>query len=465
MENSYGLRVPGSTHQNTPFNFVGYSMVGLIRISRVRTAKFRVALRGGTKEERSARYKDLVSIVDKFKRASNRLLREWLLWHEANGSANAIREWLDTPRQDRPKFTLQCVSKDNAARQREAIRRLYGDINGRCVDLMSQKIKRNLESKSRTVPSLKAWWSILLDNENVSSYVTDIPVPIDKANWKLCVEYDGNGRPTYLSKCNLGRYRVIGKNGKEKTVGEVYDFEINTQGKENKSLAWIIKTHIDEESRDVPDDKRTVVVGGSSVKFYSGKNQWYLLLSYTCYENVRPMDSSMSASLEAGDDVPFVLSLPDNRNKSGVYAKWIHSRGADGIGEVRSMISAQRIARMANYRHASGAAKGHGRKRAIKSWEGKLAQRWRQYQNNVNLKCAREITDELIRRGIGTLHYSLPTKTAAKTKFLARSGVREADRYGGWSWFEFGQKLKNACERAGIECKDASKIEEDASGG
>ena len=309
-------------------------------------------------------------------------------------------------------------------------------VSARSLDLLLHKWKKTVESRKSSNGMLPGWKSILLGRESVPSFTRPLPIPFDLRNAKKggpIVEDDGK----YFLRIALDR----------KGGAPLYEScELILHRNKMRGLRTVINRILSGEYK----------FKGSALHYDRGK--WFALISYEMPSRVGPdLNPRKVLVVSPGVRVPWRVSI--------CGAKWFPIGGRHNhVGRARKRLMAQRRSRQDHYRNLSSAARGKGRKRATVSWE-KLGRGWRFFVRNFNRNIAKRLCEIATREGCGKIVYMQPSEAKRATRYLATVG--QVDDFGTrteWDFFDFGNLLRNRCERLGVELEVRKKTQEKKEG-
>jgi transposase len=271
--------------------------------------------------------------------------------------------------------------------------------------------------------------AILLCREGRPSTTRPSPIPFDSRCSILRAPVEKNGRFRLLLRTD--RYEGRTKSGDSKSESHIDEIELltNRRGiKGHEARLWRVMDGKDK-------------LKGSALYFDKKNRKWFALLAIEQAENETEGNRDGYAILSPGRDVPFVLWAGGRTFNLG---------NADHVADVRRAVIGERRSRQSHYRHGQRCSKGHGRKRAIQSWDHRLMRRWRDFQTTYNHDITKSVLHICADQGIAKLIYLQPSGHKSDTRCLSNLGKwrREPE---GWSWFQIATFLNYKSEGSGIQ--------------
>lgn len=380
----------------------------------------------------------------------NTIWQTWESIHVHRGTPAVLRRWLaelkawhdgdKESRGDKPKCPVLAI---DSAMQKEIYRRCCDAapaLHARPRVLALNETIGLIKSRKAANGSLPGWMAILLGREGRPSTTHPAPVPFDLQCSTLHAPLDKNAR--FRLTLRTDRYEARSKSGAAKSDSHLDELELltNRRGiRGHEARLWRV---IDGQDK----------LKGSALYFDRKKSKWFALLAIE-QAAVETTDAHREgyAILCPGRDVPFVL---------WVNGQTINIGRAEHVADVRRAIIGERRSRQNHYRHGQRSSKGHGRRRAIQSWDNRLMRRWRDFQTTYNHDVTKQALRICAERGVAKLIYLQPAGHKSDTRCLSNLGKMRSSSEG-WAWFQVATLLNYKAEDSGIQV-EARKC--DASG-
>jgi hypothetical protein len=400
----------------------------------VRVARFEIVK--ATKENRTRWF----AIMDRVTQMTNMIWMEWFQWHYQHASQRAVQEfelaWIEwksrdkSEQRDKPKLDLRAVPKDFDKELYAKIASEFGDVHSRVQVLVRSSVCRLIGSLKSSRGAWPGWHSILLYRQSIPSSTNRLPVPFDVQN-TVIVPPEKKGGDFHI-EVRLTRVPVKGK----KVAGSITDtLRLRTSGNRKlRGQATILERCVSGEYKFC----------GSSISERNGK--LYALICWRRPANTpEAMDPSKTAFLRPSKTWPWHLRLPgfSRPRRPGGRGRF--------IGATRKQILTQRWSRQENYRVAGSSTKGRGRNRAMQAYH-RLTMRWRDAVKRYNHFITRDVINQCVQQGIGTLIYYQPDGVARDDRYLSTTG-KLPDRHDstGWDWFQVASMLQYKAQEHGIK--------------
>lgn len=403
----------------------------------VRVARFEIGDIQGDSREVMSRWLELSHRIQQI---TNEYWKQWLLWHESNGSFAVVRDWYNATlawhkadsaeRGEKPKLSVKPIPSECSKHIYKVLTERYSDIHSRPLTLAVNSIGGLVRSRKAARGSLPGWAAIILSHEALPSSTRMLPIPFDKQNCPPSDWIAGeNGEPIVRLRLD----RQAPKKGKKVGTSTVDEFAVRTRTKKALNQRAILE-RVQSGEYDFK---------GSSIQYDSKKRKWYLLL---CYQTPAKAHSALNPDLEAHlyaeDTHPWVLVVGDREI-------WINGTGG-AVAAVRRQVMSQRASRQNNYHNAGSANKGHGRNRAMGP-VFRLSRRWKDFVKTFNHTASAKVVQICLEHGIGTVVYHQPEGDFGSSRFLATAGkqkwVKDSSE---WDWFQVGVMLKYKCSDHGL---------------
>ena len=399
------------------------------RLTKMRIASFEVSKVAGDWGETTQRWH---RTSDACRGVANLFWQVWVAWHYQHGSYDALKLWLDkraeVGNKAAGKCPVVCYPKEVSNATYKAASHRYPELAKGEIVLILNRLSSGLKSRKAAKGVLPGWSAILLHHEAHPSFTGSFPILFDRGNTATKIIPPEKPKGNWFVELRVSRRE---ENGKGST--HLDRLELWCQGMKVQSQVAILRQIAVRESNK-----------GSQLQYSRARRKWFVKL---CYEMpmgaAEKQDPDRQAVLEAMEDRPWKLTLPDHERTPGGYGRY--------IGPVRRKLLLQRWHRRENYRQAGHANKGHGRERAGAGPQWKLQQCWKNFVKRVNSNVATEILKICQANGCGTLVYRQPAGEYRDTRFLATSGKVEGRQDStGWDWFQVRTMLEQRCDEYGV---------------
>ena len=406
---------------------------------RIRAIPIRIDRVDGPKDWRA----QLRTLSEEVKRINNDVGFFWLQWHLDKGHDQLVREWVATyrriqqadPKGKAPKCPVESWPKELGKQIWHWIVGRHRGVNSRVVALAINRAKAQYTTMPASNGAWKRWIRVLCGDGEMPTYSNRLPIPFDRQNGRL--QRDDAGY-----QLSVGVARVV-EPGKRRATPNQWILSLRTKGRKLDSLRTIMGRVLAGEYK---------YMGSSIVENDDG---WYVLLSYELPPVVKAdLNPDRVALLSPAVGRPVDLWI--DGHKEG-----LRRRGR--LIEVRMRaISAQFRSRQKAYHYASSASKGHGRKRATRSWVHKLERARQDLKSTYNQQLAHDVVQRCVQLGHGTLVFYMPDDRRKKTRFLELAGKLDRfDRKSSWDWFQFKTLLARRCEDEGVRFCEAATADKD----
>lgn len=401
-----------------------------IKSGAVRVTSFEV-----TKLDKDA-YRRWLALSDDARGVVNCVWQTWLVWHVKNGSAEKLKRhfaadkaWRDGGKQgDRPKWPVQQISKECAKAIYDACAATFPNIATDSRELLRNSTQQKIASLKAAKGNMPGWVAILFCNQSLPSTIRGNPIPFSKKN--AVIEPPAEAESNWKINLRISRVPVEGKKAGTTILETV---QLWTKGRKCASQLAILK-RIAAGEYDFC---------GSSLVYCESKRKWFAKIAYRMpAQEPAAVDENKVAFLRPSPTWPWKLRLPGRNRRPG---------GPGGhVASVRRQLLMQRWSRQSNYRVSGSSNKGHGLNRALRPiWQ--LSQRWKDFVKTTNYTVAKDVVQQCIEAGCGTLVYFQPTVNR-DSRFLATTGkIPGREDSTGWDWFQVGKRLGDLCQQAGVK--------------
>lgn len=405
--------------------------------TRVRVAVLEIS--GLTKDD-YARWREL---MDDCRDIVNCTWQAWLVWHVQNNSRAKIQqylgdcaEWREGRLAEKPDWPVKAVPPECAKATYDAVSAAFPFIETTARELCRNAVVQKINHTKAAHGSLSGWAAILLHRQSLPSTVHGVPIPFSKRNAELEPPEPGDENGCWKLHVKVTRRPRPGKK-----TGETVRDTVKLWSKGRKAASAVATL-------------KKIAAGiyefcGSNLIYKKSTRKWFAAICYRApIEPAKELDGDQVAYLRPAPMTavwqhPWKLRLPG----------WNRAPGGRGeyIASVRRKIFAERRSRQMGYRNAGSANKGHGRERALQPiW--KLEQRWKDFVKTCNYQVARDVVNQLVERGIGTLVYFQPTDSVRESRFLTLTGKRDdVPESSGWDYYQVGKRLGDLCQEHGVE--------------
>ena len=440
----------------------------------------------GDKERRES-WKRLSVLVQE---ATNVVWEEWLAFHKNLRSRELLKTWLYEYEQyhkrlddlgSKPDKKDKVAMKEWARRKEDVdatkpgyppvsavpdgfdvyVRKMllneFPRLNSRVRTLVLNKIISGIKTRKSANSKLSGWISILVHREGCPRFTNPLPIPVDVQNATL-VPSESEGIDWEAVVRVQGLPSVDGKKGK--SVKETLKLwthgkkrgaspgVLAPRGSKRMSLDGLLRKIYagDEVYRSLSVDEKKEYCGwrqnGSNLVFDDGK--WFLMLAYNQPKPEKVLlDPSRRAVLCPGRNDPWML-LIDGK------LQYFNGRGYE-ISAMRNRLCKEFLSRRGSYQHVSHAARGHGRKRAMKVIKRPEDRRWTNFVRSYNANLAKDLVRHLVHNGVGTLELLVPVGDRhLNARFVNTSGDTGDGVSRGWEYFDLKNKLDRHCGDIGI---------------
>lgn len=163
------------------------------------------------------------------------------------------------------------------------------------------------------------------------------------------------------------------------------------------------------------------------------KNKFYLMIAYTFEPKKLELDKYKVMGIDLGVNIPAMLAINDDE-----YYK-AHIGNSDEIKNFEKQMYSRYRKLQESRKWAGEGSCGHGRKTRMKPLE-KLLGKIANYKDQKNHVWSREIVNEAIKHGCGTIQMEDLTGISEHNKFLKR-----------WTFYDLQTKIEYKAKEVGIE--------------
>lgn len=414
----------------------------------IRTTKIEVWKLAADDQERRRKW---IELGRECQRMLNRMWAKWMMHHEANGSADLIREHLEKfaawkaakgAKADKPGWPVVAIDKHLANTIYHDCASQFPSLTSRARVLLQNKWAQTITARKAANGSLPGWVAILFHHESWPSFTSPQPIPFDRDNAKLIAE----GGKQYL-ELRLERDITSNKTAKPSIVERC---ELMTNRRKAASQKTII-------GRIISGD---YTMKGSSLFFDARKGKFYALLSYEMPKAAEvPLHCERTLYLIPGKKSPWMACYVDERGQRSAWR--IGGRGSH-VEHARRAILRERGQRQEHNRWGGSARKGHGRRHAEAVWT-KLSSRWKDFVKRYNHEMTTRVVRLCVAKGIGRVVFCQPVDRQRDKTYLAKAG-NFANSVMTWDWFQVGTLLAYKCEERGVDFA-THKTSGDSAGG
>lgn len=404
------------------------------RLTKTRIASFEVTKVDGDWKDTTIRWH---KTADACRGVANYFWQAWVAWHFQQDSIVKLKVWLDRRAKEGKaagKCPVDCYPKELSNAIYNGASARFPELAKGEIVLILNRLSQGLKSRKASKGSLPGWSAIILHHEAHPAFTRSFPILFDRGNTATEIEPPAERGENWHVSLRVSRQEVDGK-------GVTYHdrMELWCKGRKVASQVAILQ-------RIAADEYRFM---GSQMVYSRGKRKWFLKLCYEAPRDEPPdLDPGKEAVLSARDDGPWLLTFPDGKTRiPGGHGRY--------IGPVRRQLLMQRWNRLANYKNAGSANKGHGCERAGAGPQWKLQQQWKNFVKRVNSGVVREALNACVAAGCGMLIYEQPDGDWRDTRFLATAGkVEGRTDSSAWDW----SQVRTMLEQRAVECGVAIKV-------
>lgn len=391
--------------------------------------------------ESAARWFDVASRIQM---VCNRYLTAWEQYHEQAGSREQLAEWLRFTREwhQADKSTRgkkpSCPVKYDTKELRQLLRRLMADqglqVNKRIVELLMNWLSKTMTTSTS---GLAKWIRALLHRDRLSRFTHALPIPLDGRLAKVEIRKGEKCEELWVT-VKVNRIDT----GKARSDSTEDAFRLVAGGKVARyaTPVWAIPRATTNQQGQLKSAK---------LIWNEPRRKWQLAVCVNVPDSPKPeVDDSKTAVVYPGNLRPVLMRI-DGRTRP-VTGRGYH------VAMVRGNIQKQRLGRQHNYRTAIGRGKGRGRKRALESWEGKLARKWAGLCKDNNEKWSQSVIDEAVKTGCGRIVVIQPSLA---DRFLDVAGNIQPDKNrNGWPWYKLIEKIQQKGQRLGLAVEVVDEV-------
>jgi hypothetical protein len=408
------------------------------KTTRVRVVMLEIS--GLTKDEYT-RWREL---MDDCRGIVNCTWQSWLVWHIQNGTRALIQKYLADAKSWRdggekgkkPEWPVKAVPKECAKLTYDECAATFPHIETTARELCRNTVIQKINHTKAAHGSLSGWAAILLHHQSLPSTVRGVPIPFSKRNARI-EPPDPKGE----NACWKLHVKVTRRPQPGKKVGAAVTDTVKLWSKGRKAASAVATL-------------KKIAAGeyafcGSNLIYKESKKKWFAAICYRApIEPAKKLDKEVQAFLRPAPisavwQHPWRLRFPGTNRAPGGRGEY--------IAAVRRKIFAERRSRQNGYRHAGSANKGHGRDRALQpTWQ--LEQRWKDFVKTCNYMVARDVVNQCVACGVGTLVYFQPGDRVRDSRFLTVIGKRDdVPESSGWDYYQIGKRLSDLCQEFGVE--------------
>lgn len=366
------------------------------------------------------------SVSTQVQQLHNFVWRFWASWHTQQGNAAIVKQWMTERRawqkaakagkEPGKNCPVEPWPKAFAEALRKAARDEFPCLNDRPMSAVMQKLMGTIKTRGGTRTAFKQWQQILADEAGIPGYVKPLPIPLDNRRAKLLPPLDA--KSDWRVEFRIDRIPDMPPGARQ---SHCFVVEVEAKKWAHRTLERILAG---EYARK-----------GANLEWNADKRCWFIQLCYVEPPKAKAdVDAGKVAVLRACVGHPLEIAIDGD-------PQWIGGRG-DWLTASINRYDLDRRERNDNYRYTSGAAKGHGRKRA----HGKTAALSRALNRVIktaNHQFCRRAIDWCIAERCGKL--VLDRRPVEGGFFLDNSRGKA-----GWAWFQLESFLKRECDQLGV---------------
>ncbi len=435
---------------------------GCIRVTRFEVGR----IIAPTKQEADAIWQRWRDLSDTARGVVNCVWQTWLIWHAANGSAAKLKahfaahaKWKAAgpeTRGEKPVWPVSAMNKECSKATYDACAAAFPEIEASARELIRNEVVGKIKNLKAANGSLPGWIAILFYHQSAPSTTRGNPIPFSTKNSEI--EPPANEGDAFKLHLKIGRLEPAAGKRTGTSIHDVCTLVTNARKMESQ------RANLKKIAR-------------GEYKFCGSKlvmdgKKWYALICYRQPNEPLPdFDESRVAFLFPAKERPFLLTIAGDPIEAASEKDWLafaplleaggvgikgrnRSPGHAGIRVIpqqRRVLVARRLSMKHGYRIAAGSTrKGRGRDTAIMPWH-KLTRAWKNVVKNYTHGVTKDVVEQCVANGIGTLVYFQPDASWRDTRFLTTAGKSdEAPEASGWDWTQIGTFLKYKCDRSGV---------------